>query len=164
MGAEAIAIAGVVVAIAAAGVGAYGASVAADNQEKAAKFNSRVQENQAATQRMQAAAEASRIDRRNKLIAGRQNAVYAKSGLNLSGSATDVIYDSKVQGEMDRLTALYTGKISSDQSTARSQLYTMQGDAAQQQGYWNMGSTVLTGVGSAASAYGSYRKQNNPDF
>jgi len=147
-----IAIAAVTVAVVAAGVGTYSAIQAAKAEEDANKFQKKLASTQAAQANLQAQAEADRIKRRNRIYRGRQDTIVSKSGVNLSGSALDVIFDSQVQGELDVLTALYTGKISQDVQLARAQQAGFAAETARTQGLLTASGTALSGAGSAVGA------------
>ncbi len=154
-----------VLSVVGAGVGAYAAIQQGQAQEAAAKYNSKVAQNNAIMAQQQSSLEAARIRRKNLQIIGMQRAAQAKSGVALdSGSAADVAYDSKVEGEMNALTALYTGKISANSSIARSKLDLLEGENAVTGSYFNAGSTILTGLGNASSAYGNYQLSQQPQF
>lgn len=73
-------------------------------------------EKQALANRLQAEAEAGSIRRQNDRTRGTQRVSYLKSGVTLSGSASDVIYDSAIEGELDALNAEYKGRMASQYS------------------------------------------------
>ena len=73
-------------------------------------------EKQALASRLQADAEAISIRRQNQRVQGTQRVSYLKSGVTLSGSAADVIYDSAIEGELDALNAQYRGRMASQYS------------------------------------------------
>jgi hypothetical protein len=151
-----VAVLAVVVAAAGAAVGTVSSLEAASAQEKAQKYNAAVARNQAQSAQQQAQMEANRIRQHNRLIAGKQRSAILKSGVDISGSAVDVMYDSAIQGEWDALIALYTGKMQSDNLEASARLSQFQGSTARQMGYYNAGNSILTGAGGIASAGGSY--------
>lgn len=160
-----LAVVAVAAAVAGAGVGAYSAIQAGENAKQAADFNTAVQKNNALAAQQQAAYEAQRVRRRNALVSGAQRAAFSKAGVDISGSVNDVLYDSAVQGEMDAIAALYTGKVRSNSDRAGAMLSTLQGDNAQQSSYYSAAGSILGGVGSGASAGAGYiQRQNNPTF
>lgn len=138
------------------GVAVAGAQAAASAQEKASKFNEAVAKNNAIAAQDQAAYEADRIRRRNKHLLGEQSALIGKSGVDLSGSASDLMYDTGVQGEMDRLAALYTGKVKSGADRSSADLARLQGSQAQGTADAATAGSVLSGLGAGASIYGKY--------
>lgn len=70
-------------------------------------------EKQALASRLQAESDAIATRRQNERTAGTQRVSYLKSGVTLSGSANDVIYDSAIEGELDALNTEYKGRVSS---------------------------------------------------
>lgn len=138
--------------LASAGVGTAAALQQADNQEKAAKFNEAVAKNNTLAAQQQAKYEADRLRRRNAHLLGSQRAAFSKAGVDLSGSANDIINDTSIQGEMDALAALYTGKVRSNSERSSSMLFAMQADAATKTGYYNAAGSILGGVGGATSS------------
>ena len=155
--------AAIVIAVAGAATGAYSAIQSAKAQEKAADFNEKVAQNNATLSKYQAAEEARRLRVRNMRIAGAQRVAGAKSGIELtSGSFQDVMRDTAIQGEMDALTALYTGKVDATRSLSQAKLFGMEGKQAMRQGYLNAGASLLSGASSATSAGYSYASR--PQF
>jgi len=65
---------------------------------------------QAQLQLAQANQQADDIRRKNARLAGTQRVAFLKSGVTLSGSAQDVMYDSALEGELDALNTRYTGQ------------------------------------------------------
>ncbi len=81
--------------------------------EQQGESQAQVAQRQAATQFQQAQAEALAIRRQNDRIRGTQRVAFLKSGVTLSGSAQDVIYDSAIEGELEALNTTYRGSVSS---------------------------------------------------
>ena len=118
----ATAVTGVALAAIGTGVAVYSAVQQGKAAEAEAKFQEDVANNAAITAQQEAAFEARQISRRNKLVLGKQRAAAAKSGVLISGSVTDVIEDSTVQGELDRLAALYSGEARSTAFKSQAEL------------------------------------------
>jgi hypothetical protein len=155
-------IAAAVTAIIGAGVSAYGMYAQGQAQKKMADYNAKIQGQAATTRRQQAAFEADRLRERNRLLAGAQIAGASKSGLDISGSVSDVMNDSAVSGEMNALAAIYKGEVTANQYNASAELSKAQGDAAVQSSYYNAGSTLLSGIGQAGGYWNQSRTQSNP--
>ena len=153
-----VAIASVAIAAVGTGVATYSAIAQGQAASAAAKYNAAVARNNALAAEQQSTIDADRIRKRNRLLFGHQEAAAAKSGMDLSGSIDDVIYDSSVQGEMDRLAALYTGKVSANAQEARATLSDYEARNAKTASYWGAGGTLLSGSGQVAGAYGNYLK------
>jgi len=148
------------------GVAVYGQMEQAKAAEKAAKFNEKVAENNATAARNAAMAEAERVQRRNRAIIGKARSSFAKSGVLLSGSAEDIIYDSLIQGELDRMTALYTGSQQSSYYHTQGMLARMEGQNASSAAKFSAAGTILSGASSMAGRGYSYYTNNNgyPQF
>jgi hypothetical protein len=81
---------------------------AAENQGES---QARIAERQATASLQQAQTEALAIRRQNERVRGTQRVSFLKSGVTLSGSAQDVMYDSAIEGELEALAAEYRGKV-----------------------------------------------------
>jgi hypothetical protein len=147
------AVVAVVASVAAAGVSAYSSQQQAKSQKKAADYNAKVAENNAKLASMQASYDAQRVRDRNRRLAGKQRAKFAKSGVSIvSGSAFNVLQDQEIAGELDVLTTLYGGKVKQTGYEGQARYHQFAGENALKQGNINMAGSLLTGVGSAASA------------
>lgn len=159
-----LAIAAIATAVISAGVGAYSAIQAGKQAEAVGKYNAKIQKNNAISARNNANYEADRIRKRNRLIAGKQRAAYLKSGIDLSGSAEDVLLDSEIEGELDVAAAQYAGESSANASLGRAKLSEFEGRAAGRAGYVRAGASILSGASSGLSTYTGYRSRTDPDF
>jgi hypothetical protein len=148
--AQAVAIIGLVVSAASAGVGAYSSIQQGEAADKASKFNANVAQNQAAETSMRAGFEAQQIRRKNLILSGDQRAAYAKSGVDISGSAVDVMNDSGVQGELSALASLWAGQNQSQKYLSQAKLDIFQGDQSRSSGYLSAGGTILSGSANVA--------------
>lgn len=160
-----IAIAGVAIAAVSAGVGAYSAIQQGKAQEDAAKYSAAVDRNNAILASQKSQYEADRQRKRNLILRGKQQAAYAKSGVEITGSPEDVMFDSAIEGNLDILATRYAGEISTRDYEGRARLQDLRGSQAASSSYFNAGSSILSGAGQAASAYGNYlSSQKNPRF
>lgn len=151
------------VAVAASATSAYGAYAAGQAQKKAADFNAKVAENNAVASQQQAAQQAQLIQNRNRRLRGSQEASLAAAGVDAStGSGADVMYDSGIQGELDRLTALYKGKVGANEQLSQAQLDRYSGRASAAAGMLGAGGSLLSGAGGAAHTYAEIA--DNPRF
>ncbi|SRR6266576_4449028 len=151
-------IAAIVSAAASAGAGAYSAVATSNAQHDAAKFNAAVAQNNAtaASQQAEFAAEQIRTKNRRIIAAGRAN--LAASGVTESGSATDLLMDSSIQGELNAASAIYTGRVTSGAQSAQSQLEESRASWARTAGAIGVGSSILGGLSYATSI------STNPNF
>lgn len=140
---------GILTAAAGTAVSAYGSIQQGKIANQAAKYNAKVAENAAIAERQAAEYDASRLLERNRRVFSSQRAAFAKSGVTLSGSASDVMYDSKIQGELDVMTRLYQGSSAANKFVAQSAISRYQGKSALAGGRTQAGATLLTGAGQA---------------
>ena len=161
--ATAIEVVAVVAALASAGTGAYAAQASAQAQQQSAKFNAAVANNNATAAAQQAAYEADRIKSRNRVILAQGRANFLKSGVDVSGSASDVLMDSAIQGELDKQAAIYTGRVTSGSNLAQAMLDRMRGNYARTAGDIGTAGSILGGIGTVGGSLGSYYR-NNPSF
>ncbi len=143
----------------AAAASSYSAYSSAQAQRDSARYNQAVAKNNATAAAQQAQYEADRIRERNRHILGQQRANLSKSGVDLSGSGADLAMDSAIQGELDVLASIYTGRISSGSAEAQSQLFAMQ---ARQAGKAQTYGTVATATGTLAG--GATSVASSPSF
>lgn len=157
MGLETIAL---VALASASAVSAYG-SISAASASRAEGRNAQAAANaQAGAQLDQATAEANTIRDRNRRVIASQRSVYLKSGITLDDTASDVIYDSSIQGELDALNALYRGRVGASSSVN-------QGNLARQSANNRATSYTFQGIGSilGAASYGARAYQSTqPTF
>ena len=135
------------VAVVGAGVSAYGMYAQGQAQKQMADYNAKVQQNNAAMKMQQGQYEAGLIAQRNRRLRGAQAAASGKAGVDVSGSVSDVMYDSALQGEVNRLSAIYKGQIGSDESASAASLSRASGESAVSQSYWGAAGTLLSGAG-----------------
>lgn len=145
-------------------VSVYSSVQQGQQTEKAANFNAKVAENNALASQQQAEFDVNRIRRKNVLLAGRQRAAAAKSGVELSGSVDDVMFDSSVQGELEAMAALYTGEVAANRERSGGQLSRMQGQNAKETSYYNAGGSILSGAGSSLKIGADYYANQQPTF
>ncbi len=142
-----------IAAAAAATVSAAGSLSAASAQSKAARFNAKVADQNAAAARKQAEADAARQQRLIDRQLAKRRTAFGASGTTLEGSPLDLLEDVAAEGQLDVLGIRQQGlaqarefNISASQSRAR-------GRAARSQGFFQAGSTLLSGVSSFASGF-----------
>ena len=89
-----------------------------------------------------------------KKVLGAGRAAYAASGVTMSGSAMDVMRESAVEGERDRLTILYNATVKADTMRDQADIARYRGEAAQAAAQYKAAGTVLSGAGSIFGALG----------
>lgn len=133
-------------------VTAYGQYQAGKAQEAAYNYNAQVQEQNAKVAQQKAAYEADKQAQRIRRLNATQRAAYAASGINLSGSALDLMEDSTTQGEMDRLAILYGGDVEAANARNEATLSRFQGKAAAAAGTSAAFGTLLGGASTVGMA------------
>lgn len=161
----ALAIIGGVLSLAGAGVGAYSTIQASNAQAKAEEYNAAVAQQNAQIAGQQAEYEAARIRAKNRKVMAAQRTALAKSGVQLSGSATDIMWDSEVQGELDAQARIYSGMLSSVGYQNESQLAKMNARSARRSAPLAAAGTILGGLGGAANSLDTYvSRKKYPSF
>lgn len=145
-----------VLAVVAAAVSAAGMKMQYNAAEKSAKYNAKVNEQNAKTATEQSLYDAEQIRAKNKRVLGAQRAAYAASGVDPdSATSLDVAADTAQQGEMDALTAIYTGQMAATGHQSRARLNRMEAMQNRQTGNIAVAGSLLT----SASNYAA-----NPSF
>ncbi len=143
------------------GVAAYGSIEQGNQAKEAGKRTQEAQNANAKAAQDQAALEASQIRRKNLLRLGEQRATAAKSGVLISDSAGDVIYDTSIQGELEAQSALYGGATASSYYRSRGNIAALEGNNAQSASRISATGTVIGGLGKAAGNYPTMRSSTN---
>ena len=135
------------------GVSAYSSYAQGQAQEKAADENAQI-----ALANAQAAEDKAKYDEemhreKVKKLLSAQRALYGASGVDMAGSPLMVQEDTLSQGEMDALAIRKGGSVAAAEQRSMANLYRMQGKAAKTGSYYQAGSTLLSGAGSAIKSY-----------
>lgn len=127
-------------------VGAFGAIQAGRTQNKAARFESAVLEQQSAREEQNAAAEARNYERRQRALLASARARRAGSGVDI-GTGTSLLVDRDVVKEIElgRQTILNRGEVSSTRLDQQAALVRSGGKFAEYSGYVRGGTTLLSG-------------------
>jgi hypothetical protein len=159
-GLETLAIIGAAAAVAGAGVSAYASYEQGQAQRKAYKYNAAVTRNQAEIAQQQAAHAARQQRERDRRIQARARAIQGISGVEVGeGSSLLVDIDNARQAELNAQAAKYEAEARRRNMLAGAELGEYQGGVAAQQATIGAGATLLSGLGSAASGYGSFRQR-----
>lgn len=126
-----------VTALFAAGMGleAYGQYYQAQSQRALAKYNAMVAQRQAEAAKRAGEIEKYRIERRRKLMIGRQKSLYAKAGVLLKGSPLEVLADTEAQYELDKALSEYNTKLGISNYSYESDYYTKKAGSYRKMGY-----------------------------
>lgn len=166
LGASAANAAAVGAAAYAVGATALGTAISAAGQIQAGKsqsewsnYNASVARQNAIAAQQSAEYDARRTREAGEKLKSRQRVLYAKSGVSLEGTPTDVMLGTAEDIEMDAMAIIRRGLIGSQQYQSQANLSEMQGSAAQTASYYGAGSSLLTGMGDIAEIKsGVYRK------
>jgi hypothetical protein len=146
-----------------AGVSAYGVSESAGAQQDAAKFNAKVADNQALASRYSA-----QVETENRRTAFRRAQAAQRSRIGGSGvvgdegSALLVQMDAAEQAEVDLQRVKYAGDIQAAIPESEARFQGFLGRRAGPAGQLRTGSTLLSGIGSAAGSYGRMPSSTAP--
>lgn len=142
------------VAVIGSAVSAYGMYAQGQAQKKMGDYNAKVQQQNAAMKIQQAQYSSMLLAQRNQRLRGSQAANAGKSGIDISGSTGDVMYDSALQGSLDQQTAIYKGEVGSNESISAGNISQAEGAAGQYSSYFGAAGSILGGVGAAAGYAG----------
>jgi septal ring-binding cell division protein DamX len=149
------------VAVAAAAVvSAIGTAVSADAQRRAANTNADIQMEAAKAARQKAGYDEQRHRESIQKLLSAQRALYGKSGLEMSGSPLLVMEDTAGEGELDALAIRYGGDVAAARARSGANLSRMQARDVQTAGYFQAGSTLLSGAGSAFGSKAKVKPSN----
>jgi hypothetical protein len=97
------------------------------------------------------------------MLMGRQRALYAKAGVDITeGSPLLMMSFQAQEAERDRQAILYGGKTAEQSDIDKANLFRFTGGNAQTGRYISGGSTFLSGLANAGSAYGNYNSKKYP--
>ena len=145
-------------AVAATGLQAYGQYREAEEKAKAENYNAAVSRQESEIALEKGASEAARQRRSAGLLRGRQESIYAKSGVLLRGSPLTIIEDSAAEAELDAMIYEYNAKIDSSRALSEAAFRESQAKAIRQQGLFKAGTTILTGAVDLFSTVGTGTK------
>lgn len=134
-----------VVAAVSAAVSAVGVGTQYKAAKDTAKYNEQVSKQNAKTAGEQALYDAEQTRAKNRRILGAQRAAYSASGVDAdSATALDVQQDTAIQGEMDALTAIYTGKLAATGHNSQATLRRMEAGQAGRTGNIAVAGSLLS--------------------
>lgn len=133
------------VAIAGVALSAIGTAVAATQQHQASKYNAKVAQNNAILSQQSANENARRHRLQVQKALGSLRANVGASGIDLDGSALDVLGESARVGELDALTIEHAGSVRSTAFGNEAALDLASGRAARTAGLFSASSSLLGG-------------------
>lgn len=136
---------GTALTIGSTALGVAGTLAQAQAQKKAANYNAAVQEQQAQIEQQKGAARATEISQRTRQKMAGVRAASIQSGLELTGSVSDVLDTVNQQGALDSMTALWDSSTRAQGLRSSAELERAKGKSAITAGYLGAGSSLLTG-------------------
>lgn len=128
------------------GVSMLGTGAAALASHNSADFQARLAQTQARQAQSQASVKASEVARDTKQRSAALRAGALQSGFDVSGSMSDLLYQSERQGQLDYLTAVYDGSVQGAGLRATAQNYKRQANNALIGGALGAGAQALGGA------------------
>lgn len=143
---------------------AISAIASASQKARAARYNAAISSLYAEQAKRQGEITKYRLERQRKAMLGRQKALYAKAGVELSGSPLEVLADTEAQYELDKQLAAYNTEVDRTRYLYGARNYNDMAKSIMTQGFLNAGGTLLTsgvkGYKSPAK-YGTYKYWHN---
>lgn len=139
-----------------AGISAYGSIREGQDQAQASRYNADVARQQATMIEQSGALEAEDKRRQALRLTKRQTALYAASGVTLSGSPLAVMIDSAAEGELDARISEYNTKVGASQARSQAGYDEMQAGMYERGGLYKAGTTLLTAGTNIATNYFGY--------
>lgn len=121
-------------------VGAYSSGKAA---KKAADYNAAISRQEAEIAQQQAKIEIARTDKEKQRYLARQSSMYAKAGVELSGSPLLVMLDTAAEFEYEKELIDYNASIGASRAYSRAAQETYAGKVAYDEGLMKAGQTLL---------------------
>jgi len=145
---------GIVGALAGAAVSAVGSIAAGNAQNAAAKSQAKYLERQAKATREKSAFDQGRLRRKADRLLGRQIAGFAKAGVGIEGSPTDVIDDSLTESNLDVAAVDYSGKVNASNLETQADLTRQRGKDAKLGGIIGALKPIAGVIGSGNFGFG----------
>ena len=140
------------IAAAGAAIAAYGAIQQGQTAKAAGEYNARIAERDSLAAQQKAEYDAESSTEKFKSLLGRQRALYAKAGVDITeGSPLLMMSFQAEQAEKDRQAILYAGKTQSQSDIDKANLFRFTGGRAETAGYISGGSTFLSGLANAGT-------------
>lgn len=116
-------------------------------QRKVSQYNARVAENKKVAIQQKAELDVQRHRETVKRLKGSQRVAYASSGVDLSGSALDIISDTERRGLLDEKIIKYNAAQAISGAESEMALNIAEGEQGYQSGLISAGTSLLAGAG-----------------
>lgn len=148
-----------IASVAAGGLSAAGQYRQGQYQEKMAEYNAGIANNEAIAAQQKADYDAEASAQKFKILMGRQRAMYAKAGVDItSGSPLLMLSNQALEAEKERQAIQYGGNIASQSEKNKATMFRFQGKNAGQAGQINAASTFLSSLANAGVSKYNYEK------
>ena len=141
-----------------AGMSAYGQYESGQSQQKWSRYNADVQREQAKAVLHQADVAANRKREEGQRLMAKQRVLYAKGGLDMSGTPTELMLGTARDIEIDAQAIMQKGEMGYSQNMESATISEGEGDVAASSGTMQAGATLLSGLGKAADLYSANYK------
>lgn len=139
-------------------VGVYSSIEQGEAADDAAKSQNDAAKAQAQSAQDAAALEAGQVRRENLLRLGRNRAQTAKSGVLIQDSFSDVQMDTDIQGELERMSVLYSGASEAGYLKSKGRMALAEGKAAKRAGYISGAGTLIGGTANTVSKIPQFKR------
>lgn len=158
-----MAYAAAIAAVAGAAISAYGAVKQGQYQKATSEYNAQIAQRDAEAARQKAEYDAEQSSREFKMLLGKQKALYAKAGVDLTeGSPLLMMAWQAEEGKRERELILQGGRTAEQSDLAKANIFRFQGGQAQTAGTISGGSTFLTGLANAGTSWSDYKSKKYP--
>lgn len=144
------------VSAASAGMAAVGQMQAASARSKQARYNAQVADINAARSRQAAAEKARQVERKNRRLLGATRARTLSSGIQLEGSALEVLADNTAEAELERLTTIYAGEVAGTKWENQASFDRFQAGQIRRGGFLSAATELVKGGARAYSVLGPF--------
>ena len=143
-----------------AAISAFGALQSGNAAKTAAKYNAKINEQNADLALADAADQARVLEREQYLRTGAIRAAQGASGGRQEGSVLDVIADVAAQGELEKQMILYRGQLKARGYRNAAQMDEYSGDTAKTGSYLKAGTELLGGALNTYKSYTQLKRTN----
>jgi len=146
-----------IAAVAGTAISAYGQYQAGRAAADAAEKNALFAEENARQAELSTADRLEQLSRRTSIFLGKQKVAYAKAGVKRSGTAFDMLTDTVLTAQRDAARINEEGTLAKRAAKFQAEQERYKAKVSRQQSILGAGSTLLTGFGQTALAYGHGR-------
>lgn len=138
------------------GLSAYGSYREGQDAAEASEYNAKIAQEESALTEQAGALDVSRQRQQVSRLIGTQKAITAGSGIELTGSALDVMINTAAEGELDAQILEYNTKVQASRFRSQSARDLELARASRTSGIFKAGSTLLTQGSRIATDYFGY--------